>query len=95
MTSYPDSGLNPGTPYYYQVRSHTDSGQSAFSSPPVLTITVLSTPAGLSTSLNGSRQVVVKLEPSDGGNQLHAGPFGLVGRAVGPGLFRPVVAVRR
>ncbi len=46
-TSYSNSGLQAGTTYYYEVRSATSTGSSAYSSS-VSTITYPATPTGLS-----------------------------------------------
>ena len=41
---YPDSGLQPRTTYYYEVRAYTSTGNSAFSSPPVSATTWAAVP---------------------------------------------------
>ena len=41
VTSYPDSGLNPETTYYYRLRSANAAGQSGFSNAPAPTTPVL------------------------------------------------------
>jgi autotransporter-associated beta strand protein len=58
ILQYADSGLQPGTTYYYEVRSSTGTGSSAFSAS-VSVNTVPATPAGLSASATGVQSISV------------------------------------
>ena len=58
IAQYADSGLQPDTTYYYEVRSYTGTGNSAFSSP-VSVITLPATPTGLGASATGSQSTSV------------------------------------
>ena len=56
--SYPDSGLQAGTTYYYEVESSNSTGSSAYSSP-VSATTYPATPTGLSASANGPQSISI------------------------------------
>ncbi len=57
-TQYTDTAAQPGTTYYYEVRSGTSTGNSAYSSP-VSTITYPAIPTGLSASASGPQSISV------------------------------------
>jgi autotransporter-associated beta strand protein len=56
--SYPDSSLQAGTKYYYEVCANNSSGSSSFSSPAFAT-TYPATPTGLTASATGPQSISV------------------------------------
>ena len=64
-TQCTDAAAQPGTTYYYEVRSGTSTGNSAYSSP-VSTITYPATPTGLSALATGPQSISITWDAMTG-----------------------------
>ena len=85
--SYSNSGLQPGTTYYYEVRSGTSTGNSAYSSS-VSTITYPAAPTGLTRLGNRAAVDIDHMGRDDRCRKLHITVRECIERTLGPGLLR-------